>query len=455
MSVPSLNDLPKAPTGTELLDQVRTAIARYCILPSEAVTDAVALWVVATHCLPAFDYAPRLVIRSAEKRSGKSRLLEILDALCHSPLRVVNASVPYIFRSLGEQHPPTLLIDEADAIFGTRTKADQNEDLRGLLNAGFQRGLNYGRTVGPSHTPTKFPTFAMAALAGIGRMPDTIEDRAVVVEMQRRKPSESIQPYRRRRDAPALHLLHDQLATWAKQQVPALTNAEPTMPLEDRAADTWEPLVAVADAAGGDWPKRARTAAVNITTEADKHDGEVSLNVRLLADVRDIFTRMNTPFLNSTDLCWELREVEDAPWHDFDLNPSKLGRRLREYGIRTGHNTTRTARGYRIEDLRDAFDRYLAPPDKASEGVQGVPNGADQHEQLDASKVLDTIKASSDPKVSHDNGRSETDQTPWTSSDTTTAEHAVKPGVRSRKAGNGVRKQMKRSTQDRGKGDNR
>lgn len=143
--------------GHELLDQLHTAITRYCVLPSAATIDAVVLWVAATHCLPAFDYAPRLVVRSAEKRSGKSRLLEVIDAVSHQPLRVVNASVSYIFRSLGTQHPPTLLIDEADAIFGTKVKAEQNEDLRGLLNAGFQRGLNYGRTVGPTHTPTEFP----------------------------------------------------------------------------------------------------------------------------------------------------------------------------------------------------------------------------------------------------------------------------------------------------------
>jgi len=347
--------------GHELLDQLHTAITRYCVLPSAATIDAVVLWVAATHCLPAFDYAPRLVVRSAEKRSGKSRLLEVIDAVSHQPLRVVNASVSYIFRSLGTQHPPTLLIDEADAIFGTKVKAEQNEDLRGLLNAGFQRGLNYGRTVGPTHTPTEFPTFAMAALAGIGRMPDTIEDRGVVVEMRRRKPSERVQPYRRRRDEPALNDLRELLAAWGTSQLDTLTDADPTMPLEDRAADTWAPLVAVADAAGGEWPDRARAAAATITAEAAEHDAEVSLNVRLLGDVRGVFRDQGVPFLKSGELCTELRQLEDAPWGSFELNPSKLGRRLTEYGIRTGHSTTRTARGYRLEDFHDAFERYLPP----------------------------------------------------------------------------------------------
>lgn len=402
--------------GAGLLDEVLGAVRRFCVLPSEAVAHAIVLWIAATHALPAFDYAPRLVIRSAEKRSGKSRLLEVIDALSHSPLRVVNASVAYIFRSLGGEHPPTLLIDEADSIFGTKVKAEQNEDLRGLLNAGYQRGLNYGRTVGPMHVPTEFPTFAMAALAGIGRMPDTIEDRAVVVAMRRRKPSETVQPYRRRRDEPQLNELRHRLAAWATEHLEALIEAEPDLPVEDRAADTWEPLVAVADAAGGAWPARARAAAKTITTEAAAHDAEQSLNVKLLADVRGVFDGIGDPFIASKDVCSALHQVEDSPWRDFDLNPNKLGRRLAEYGIRTGRNTTGKARGYRIEDFRDAWERYL-PATKASEGVQGVKQGADQHKQSDTMKPFDTLDPSDAPKASDDNRRSESELTPLTGSD--------------------------------------
>ncbi|WP_083459957.1 DUF3631 domain-containing protein [Jiangella muralis] len=392
--------------GAELLDDVRTAITRYCILPTPETVDATVLWVATTHCLPAFEYAPRLVIRSAEKRSGKSRLLEVVDVLAHSPLRVVNASVSYIFRSLGGEHPPTLLIDEADTIFGTKVKAEQNEDLRGLLNAGFQRGLNYGRTVGPSHIPTEFEVFAMAALAGIGRMPDTIEDRAVVVQMRRRKPSERVSPYRRRRDSPALVELSERLALWAQGAIGALSTAEPDLPVEDRAADTWEPLIAVADAIGGDWPARARRAAEALTAEAEEHDSEASLNVRLLGDIRDIFTAMTVSFLPSKELCNRLQQVEDAPWRDFEMNPSKLGRRLAEYDIRTGHNTAKTARGYCLPDFLDAFERYL-PADKASQDVHAVQLDADQQERPDTLDGPDTMKASGDSKVSGHNTRSD------------------------------------------------
>lgn len=117
------------------------------------------------------------MVRSAEKRSGNSRLLEVIDCTCHRPLWAVNATVAAIFRSLGGDHPPTLLLDEADALFGSKKVAENNEDLRGLLNAGHQRGLRVLRTLGPKQEPCEFATFAVAALAGIGAMPYTIEDR--------------------------------------------------------------------------------------------------------------------------------------------------------------------------------------------------------------------------------------------------------------------------------------
>ncbi|MGF1663347.1 MAG: hypothetical protein ACFCVG_12935, partial [Kineosporiaceae bacterium] len=176
--------LPTAPDGPidggALLDDVRDALTRYVVLPTEEATDAVVLWVAATHVVPAWAHAPRLVIRAPEKRCGKSRLLDIVEALCHAPLVTVNATPAAVYRSIGSGDPPTLLIDEADTIFGPKA-GDSNEDLRGLLNAGHQRGRPALRWDANANRVDRIPTFAMAALAGIGAMPDTIEDRAVVI----------------------------------------------------------------------------------------------------------------------------------------------------------------------------------------------------------------------------------------------------------------------------------
>jgi len=362
-----------------LFDDVEAAIRRYCLLPGEHEYVAVTLWVVLTHLLRMFDYAPRLVIRSVEKRSGKSRLLEVIDALVYSPLRAVNATVAYIFRSLTADPPPTLLFDECDTIFGSKKVAENNEDLRGLLNAGFQRGLPFGRTVGPMHVATEFSTFAMAALAGIGRMPETIEDRAVVVVMKRRTAEEKVKPYRISRDGPHLHALREKIAEWAATVTEV--DDDPVLPVEDRAADLWAPLVAVACLAGGRWPERARKAAAELVESAAEEDTARSTNLQLLADIRDV---LDTDFVKSADLCSKLRSITESPWEQYELNPSKLGRRLREYEIKTGHSDDKKERGYHRADFSDAFTRYLPSAPKASKPSEGVRQSADQHEHRDA-----------------------------------------------------------------------
>ncbi len=367
-----------ATEGAALLDELCAALTRYVVLPSEAAVHAVALWIAATHGQPAFEHAPRLAINAPEKRCGKSRLLDIIEATCHNPLLTVNATTAAIFRSIGED-PPTLIVDEADTIFGTKKAAEQNEDLRGLLNAGHQRGRPAIRCVGPHQEVKKFPTFAMAALAGIGELPDTIRDRAVVIRMRRRKPGEEVKPYRHRRDGPPLHTLRDRLAAWVRAHLQALEEAEPAMPLEDRAADTWEPLFAIAELAGGPWPERAAKAATEITNAEISTEVEASLGVRLLTDCRAIFTHGMFPgaqhgVIASEELVKRLRAIDDAPWDGFGLNTRGLSQRLEPYGIRPDRvrpdgRSGAQVRGYKLADFIDAFERYCPPVEDPTEDM--------------------------------------------------------------------------------------
>ncbi|MGC5013151.1 DUF3631 domain-containing protein [Streptosporangium sp. DT93] len=348
--------------GAMLLDALLAALNRYVILPSPEAADAVVLWIAASHGQPAWAHAPRLVIRAPEKRCGKSRLLDVVEATCHDPFITVNSSSAAVYRSITDD-PPTMLVDEADTIFGP--KADGNEDLRGLLNAGHQRNRPAKRYDAALNRVESIPTFAMAALAGIGAMPDTIEDRAVVVRMRRRAPGESVAPYRHRRDRPLLRQLAEDLSAWLRADLPTLEQAEPAMPVEDRAADTWEPLVAVADHAGGHWPQRARAAVLALTAEADDN-GETSTRVRLLADCRTAFA--TDPALPTAVLLERLKADTEAPWADYGpagLTPMKLGVILREYEIRSANirflDGTQ-AKGYQRADFLDAWARYCPAP---------------------------------------------------------------------------------------------
>jgi hypothetical protein len=368
---------PDTPDGAAILDQLRAALTRYVILPSPEAADAVTLWIAASHAQAAWAHAPRLVIRAPEKRCGKSRLLDVVEGTCHAPLITVNASPAAVYRAIGaDGGPPTLLVDEADTIFGPG--ADGNEDLRGLLNAGHQRNRPTIRWDNNSRTLEKIPTFAMAALAGIGAMPDTIEDRAVVVRMRRRAPGETVAPYRHRRDRPRLANVAWELTKWLGEHLDMLEAAEPPMPLEDRAADTWEPLIAVADLAGGNWPTRARHAAVMLTEERDEATA-TSDRIRLLGDCQTAFGQHDA--IPTNVLLDRLKADPEAPWADYQttgLTARGLATMLREYDIRSTNIRfalpTGQTKGYRRTDFADAWQRYCPTPDQSPPGYPSHPS---------------------------------------------------------------------------------
>lgn len=371
---------PPPGDGAAILDAVRAALTRYVVLPTPEATDAVVLWIAATHAIASWAHAPRLVIRAPERRCGKSRLLDIIEALCHDPLITVNASPAAVYRAIGaDGGPPTLLVDEADTIFGAKT-AEANEDLRGLLNAGHQRNRPTIRWDAASRTLEKIPTFAMAALAGIGAMPDTIEDRAIVIRMRRRAPGETVAPYRHRRDRGALTRLATTLHAWLAEHARELEAATPVMPVEDRAADTWEPLIAVADLAGGEWPQRARDAAIHLTSDWEG-TAETSDRIRLLVDCRTAFG--DDDALPTVTLLQRLRSDPEAPWADYGgsgtgLSAMRLAALLREYDIRSVNirfaSPIGQTKGYRRLDFTDAWARYTPTPDPLRAGEPSQPS---------------------------------------------------------------------------------
>ena len=375
-------------TGADLLDKLRTAIRKYVILPDDHAVDAVTCYIAATYGVAAWEHATRLMILSPEKRCGKSRLLDIIEATCHNPLITVNISPAALVRSITDD-PPTLLLDEADTVFGSKKAADNNEDLRGILNAGHQRSRPYIRWDAATHSPEKCPTFSMAVLAGIGNMPDTIMDRSVIIRMRRRAPDEQVAPYRRRRDEPPLRKLGQQIGRWVRRHLAQLGAAEPDMPVEDRAADTWEPLVIIADAAGGSWPERIRTACREMVSAADDDSSESSLRLTLLRDLQTVFGDAQN--LHTNTILARLHALEDSPWGDLYGRPmtsNDLAKMLKPYEVKptdvreTGTGPNR--KGYRRADLHSAWVRYL-PRDIRDKGDSaGQPRRGDESDSATA-----------------------------------------------------------------------
>ena len=346
--------------GDRLLDAVETYLSRFVAYPSADALVAHVLWIAHAHRMDVWESTPRIAFLSPEPNSGKTRALEVTEPLVPRPIHAVNTTPAYLFRKVSDEAgTPTILYDEIDTLFGPRAK--DNEDIRGMLNAGHRKGAMAGRCVvrGKVVETEELPAYCAVALAGLDDLPDTLMSRSVIVRMRRRTPDEIVEPFRPRLNAPEGEALRDQLARWA-MTIPA--GIWPDMPdgIEDRNADIWEALLAVADAAGGDWPERARVTAVTLVT--DSLAGVPSMGVRLLADIRTIFG--DEDYLFTEDLIAGLVAVDEAPWADLRGRPIDargLARRLAKYEVKPGSVRVgdRTGKGYARHDLADPWSRYV------------------------------------------------------------------------------------------------
>lgn len=353
----------EAPDGAELLEEVARFVQRFVVL-TDAQAVMSALWVVHTHAFGAADTTPYLSITSAEKRSGKTRLLEVLAPLVANPWFTGRVSAAVLVRKTAAESP-TLLLDESDAAF--RGDKEYSEALRGILDSGFRRGgvtsLCIGQ--GASLSYHDFPVFGPKAIAGIGKLPDTVADRAIPIELRRRAPGEYVERFRFRKIEPEAVPLHHAAAAWAKAHLDALSWAEPELPeeLDDRAQDIVEPLLAIADEVGGEWPERARDAAVALLTGEHREDSE-SLGVKLLRDIRSVFDKEGTDRLLTTDILTALNKRDDAPWGNLrgeTLDARRLARLLKPYGVKPDQVWIDGAnqKGYMRSWFADAWARYV------------------------------------------------------------------------------------------------
>jgi Protein of unknown function (DUF3631) len=345
-----------------LIDKVAAVVRRHVVMDA-AEADSVALWVIAVYAFDVWVIFPRLFVNSPEKGCGKSTLLDVLSRLIPKPLNASNATAAGLFRVI-EAKNPTLLLDEAD------TFARYNEELRGIINAGHRHDGYVIRTVGDDHEPRQFSVWTPMALAAIGRLPDTIEDRSIQISLRRRRPDETIEPLRLDRTA-GLEELARMAARWAMDYASALKGADPQMPpgVSNRAADNWRPLLAVADLAGGIWPERARRAALAHSATSD----DQSIGIALLADIRAAFAARRVNRLSSEELAAYLGNLEDRPWPDYGgsgrpISKIQIGRLLKPFRISPGSirlSNGSTPKGYKLTAFREAFASYL-PPENAT-----------------------------------------------------------------------------------------
>jgi hypothetical protein len=376
--------LPEAKTATvqprplgELLDAVVAILRRYVVFSLPEQASVIAAWIIHTWLFDAFDYTAYLFVFSAAKRSGKSRVLEVIEQLARKPIKTEGASAAALVRSVGENDPPTMLLDEMDALYSKKTDTE-GENTRRFLNAGYRRGAKFLRCFGQGAdiNAKYFPAFCPKALAGINRcLPDTVLDRSILIELVRQSREQKAERFREREVKEIVAPLRAELEALAKQQelIDALRDARPVLPeaLNDRLQDITEPLIAIVDRVGGDWPGRLREALVKLCAGEEDADR----GVKLLAAIKAVFDKTDQDKLTTRQVLDGLITIEDGPWalmfedalkHErLSSAASRLARMLKPYKIKT--HTIRvsedeTGRGYCRGDFEKEWERYLPPP---------------------------------------------------------------------------------------------
>lgn len=358
---PEVEPWPTHVEGIELLDDIAQAIKRFVIADS-ATIQAGALWATFTWLIDSVQVAPIANITAPEKRCGKSIMLTTLGNLVSRKLQVSNIAPAALFRSI-ELWSPTLLIDEVDAFLR------DNEEARGILNAGFTRDSAVViRCVGDDHMPTPFRVWGAKALCGIGKIADTLADRSIPLRLRRKLPGEEVEVLRHS-DPELWAGLRSRMMRFSQDHAEQIGKARPATinGLNDRANDCWEPLLAIAEAAGGEWPSIARQAARALH---DVEDDSPSVGVELLTDIKTIFETKQTTKIFSATLLEELMADDEAPWPTWNrgkpMAARQLSTKLGEFGIKSKDIRigTTNKKGYDRVDFTEVFDRYLSsvPP---------------------------------------------------------------------------------------------
>jgi putative DNA primase/helicase len=349
---------PESVDGVALLDELTRTVSRF-LSAADDTFKIVALWIVYAYAYDLFDVSPLLAIVSPEKRCGKTTLLILLDMLVPRPLAIANITASALFRTVEKFHP-TLLIDEADSFL------TDNEELRGILNSGHRRGAAYViRTVGDEHEPKRFTTWTPKAIALIGSLPATLEDRSIMIRLQRKRAHDETERISLVRFGEFEHL-RQRCVRWVADVKDVLRLSDPQTPAEiqnDRACDNWRPLLAIADAVGGVWPEQARRIACAMS--ATEPDSE-SAKTLLLGDLKAVFAERTATRLTSEAIIQALLELESRPWAEWKsgkpLSKIGLARLLKPFGIepkKWRDQQLETRRGYYLADFDDTFARYL------------------------------------------------------------------------------------------------
>lgn len=346
-----------------LLDQTKAFVCRFVVI-GDAEADVVALWNAHTYVFECAYATPYLHPHSPEPGSGKTTLLRVLRVTAHNPVLGGNMTEAVLFRLI-EELKPTLLYDEIDTVFGKKND-DGARGIQNVLNNGYQRNMPAWRCHPRTHEPEAFDAYCPKATTGLRELPDTLAHRSIPIRMKPPLPSDTYEDFDPEEIEEEAEALRVHLAAWAGTAADALSDKarkpEKLPELDSRGNEIWRILLRIADLAGGDWPERARAAAIELSGGAGARR-DASGNVQLLAHIRDLFASERT---TCADLVEALNASDELPyggWNDGrGMTTRELGRKLAPFGIYSKPiriDGARRGNGYERAQFQDAWLRYL------------------------------------------------------------------------------------------------
>jgi hypothetical protein len=419
--LPAEGEAPKpsgpAPDTAELLEEVSDAIRRFVILPSEEALIAVSLWVLHTWAIGAAHATPYLLVVSPVMRSGKTRLVETLACLVSNPWAISNPTEAILFRKL-DTGEVTMLVDEVDGLF--KSAQERTEPIRTVLNSGTRRGSVVSRCAPNSFEVLDHDVFAAKALFGIdegNRIPATIKDRSIEISMKRKTSEEPIERFIHRKANALLEPTRERLALWAEANTDQLAEAEPHLPesLNDRAAEGWEPLFAIADLAGSEWPEQARAAAIMLSGAEEE---EATFSLMILAEIERLLGSSLT--IGTGEILEALNGEDELPFGDWrqgqGINARTLAKLLKPFGLKSKKvrlSSGETLQGFHRTQLEELFNRWLSSrganvPEHPEQG--GEPEHLNPHERSDVPQVPEHPPRSENPEQVPEHFGSEAEQ---------------------------------------------
>jgi len=364
----TIDPWPEPVEGGQLLQEIFGQLQRFVIVDENGYT-VICLHVVLAYCWELFFKLPILRLKSPVKRCGKSTVLDVIERLVIRPLLTVSLSPAGLYRIIEAYHPYAM-IDEADS-FG-----EENDELRIIVNGGFERGRPAIRVNKETLEPEFFDTFGCKVLASIGPLHETIEDRSIIIDMKRKAPGVEVEELCDV-DQEQFFDLRRKIWRWVldnRDQIQTIKLSRPKA-LVDRVWNKWRPLLSIAHIIGGIWPAQCLKAAHAISVASDE---ERSIAFEVLIRIRTLFGERLVAFLPSDELVEYLNCDKEAPWADWKkgdnkgITVEKLSRILKTFKIKS-HKVqidNKRCHGYRLEDFKETFESYFPPED--SNNYQGT-----------------------------------------------------------------------------------